>query len=122
MPDNNSEFVPSLTLSPSDAPAGVAIAAATADPAAVAAQRDATAVKLDLSQLTEAEKKQVIDFSEKIDITDTNTILTYGASAQKNIANFSGSTLNSVRTKDMGDVGQMLSGLVVQLKGMNCGE
>ena len=47
----------------------------------------------------------VNDFSEKIDITDSNMVLQYGAAAQKNIASFSENTLNSVRTKDLGEVG-----------------
>ena len=59
------------------------------------------------------------DFSQKIDITDTNAILQYGAASQKNIADFSGATLQNVRTKDMGEVGDMLSDLVVELKGFD---
>jgi uncharacterized protein YaaN involved in tellurite resistance len=117
---DNMEYVPSLTLAPTEAAGAVAVK--TEDPTAIAAQRDATAVKLDLNQLTEEERKQVLDFSDKIDITDTNAILTYGAGAQRNIADFSGTTLNNVRTKDMGDTGKMLSDLVVQLKGFNYGE
>ena len=73
----------------------------------------------DMSQLSEAEQKAVIEFAEKIDITDSGLVLQYGAAAQKNIADFSGSALNNVRTKDMGEVGQMLGNLVVELKGMN---
>ena len=59
------------------------------------------------------------DFAKKINIEDTNTVLQYGAGAQKNISEFSGAALNTVRTKDMGEVGDMLTGLVVQLKTIN---
>lgn len=76
----------------------------------------------DLSQLTEAERKVVLDFSEKIDICDSNLVMQYGAAAQKNIADFSGSALSNVRTKDMGQIGDMISDLVVELKGFDAEE
>lgn len=117
MTDNAASYTPTLTLNSTGAPE-----AKTVTPAAELQKRDATAVKLDISQLTEAEQTLVREFSKKIDVTDTNAILTYGAASQKNIAEFSESTLNNVRTKDMGEVGDMLSGLVVQLKGFNYGE
>ena len=98
---------PSLTLS--------APAAPQVDEAAQAA-RDANAVKLDESMLSEAERKMVEDFSQKIDVTDSNLVLNYGAAAQKNIAAFSESALNNVKTKDLGEVGEALSSLVVELK------
>ena len=100
---------PELTLAPS------APEAPQVEEAAQAA-RDANAVKLDESMLSEAEKKMVEDFSQKIDITDSNLVLNYGAAAQKNIAAFSESALNNVRTKDLGEVGEALSSLVVELK------
>ena len=86
------------------------------DAAAVQAARDAQAVQLDESQLTEAERKIVNDFAQKIDITDSTQVLQYGAAAQKNIAGFSENALNNVRTKDLGEVGEALSSLVVELK------
>ena len=100
---------PELTLTPS-APAAPAV------DEAVQAARDANAVKLDESMLSEAEKKMVEDFSKKIDVTDSNLVLNYGAAAQKNIAAFSESALNNVKTKDLGEVGEALSSLVVELK------
>jgi len=112
------EYVPTLTLDPdgAESPAAPAIPAATAlEPAPV---EDASA-KLDIEQLNPEEQKQVRDFADKIDITSTNAVLTYGAASQRNIANFSESTLKNVRTKDMGEVGQMLSGLVVELRGFS---
>ena len=84
--------------------------------AAIQEERDANAVKVDESMLTEAEKKLVEEFSQKIDITDSNLVLQYGAAAQKNIAAFSENALNNVRTKDLGEVGNALSSLVVELK------
>ena len=80
-------------------------------------QRDANAVKLDESMLTEAERKMVDEFAQKIDVTDSSVVLQYGAAAQKNIASFSENALNSVKTKDLGEVGEALSSLVVELKG-----
>ncbi len=73
----------------------------------------------DLSQLSEAEQKTVVEFAKKIDITDSNLVMQYGAGAQKNIADFSGTALNNVRTRDMGEVGNMLSTLVMELKGFD---
>jgi len=111
------DYVPTLTLDPN----GVNSSTAVAIPAANALElhRDEVANKLDISQLSEAEQKQVRDFADKIDITNTNAVLTYGAASQRNIASFSESTLKSVRSKDMGEVGQMLSGLVVELRGFS---
>ncbi len=86
------------------------------DQAALQASREANAVKLDESILSEAERKMVEEFSQKIDVTDSNLVLQYGAAAQKNIAAFSESALNNVRTKDLGEVGDALSSLVVELK------
>ncbi len=73
----------------------------------------------DLSQLSEAEQKTVVEFAKKIDITDSQLVMQYGAGAQKNIADFSGTALNNVRTRDMGEVGGMLSTLVMELKGFD---
>jgi len=117
MTDNTTGYTPTLTLNTTEAPEAPAITLDTAID-----KRDAAAVKLDISQLNEAEQKMVREFAKKIDITDTNAILTYGAASQKNIADFSSGTLEKVRTKDMGEVGNMLSNLVVQLKGFNYGE
>ena len=76
----------------------------------------------DYSMLTEAEQKIVHDFAQKIDITNPNLSLEYGAGAQKSVADFSDSALAAVRTKDLGEVGDMISSLVVELKGFNADE
>ncbi|MBQ1440215.1 MAG: toxic anion resistance protein, partial [Solobacterium sp.] len=68
------------------------------------------------AKLTEAERKTVEDFSKKIDITESSTVLEYGSAAQKKISDFSDSALKNVRTKDLGEIGTLLSDLVVELK------
>lgn len=68
------------------------------------------------NNLTVEEKKMVEDFSQKIDLHNSQAILQYGAGTQKKMADFSENALKNVRTKDMGEVGDMLSGLVVELK------
>ena len=103
---------PELTLDPTPA----ADTASAEEQAAIQKERDANAVKLDESMLSEAERKMVDEFSQKIDVTDSNLVLQYGAAAQKNIAAFSESALNNVKTKDLGEVGEALSSLVVELK------
>ena len=76
-------------------------------------------VKLDIDSLSPAEQAAVREFAKKIDITDSSQVMSYGANAQKNIADFSERALESVRTKDLGEVGDMLTGLVSQLKGLS---
>ena len=66
--------------------------------------------------LTPQEQKMVDDFASQIDITNTQMVMQYGAGSQKKIADFSESALNNVRTKDMGEIGQMLTDVVTQLK------
>lgn len=66
--------------------------------------------------LTPDEQKMVDDFSKKIELTNSNVILQYGSGAQKKVADFSETALNSVKTKDLGEVGDMLSGVVCELK------
>ncbi|MCD8334693.1 MAG: toxic anion resistance protein [Clostridiales bacterium] len=83
---------------------------------AEAPKKEAEAVVVDDSMLSEAEKKAVDEFVEKIDITDATQVMQYGVAAQKNIAAFSENALNQVRTKDLGDIGDSLSSLVVELK------
>ena len=112
------EYVPSLTLDPDGNAGAVPVPAENA----LELAKDDAVARLDISQLTEAEQKTVRDFADKIDITNTNAILTYGAASQRNIAGFSESTLKSVRTKDMGEVGDMLSSLVLELKGFGSSE
>lgn len=76
----------------------------------------------DESTLSEAERKMVNDFAAKIQLSNSNVILQYGAGAQKKIADFSETALNNVRTKDMGEIGEMLSGVVTELKSFDVAE
>ncbi len=108
-PDTAAEVVPQLTLTP-EAPAA---------PAQEEAKPEVTPVQMDENLLSDAEKQAVEAFSKKIDLTDSQMILQYGAAAQKNVAGFSENALNSVRTKDLGEVGKSLSELVVELKGFS---
>ena len=71
------------------------------------------------AKLSDAEKKMVEDFSNKIDITEANIVLQYGSEAQKKISDFSDTALDNVKTKDLGEVGTLLSNLVVELKGFD---
>ena len=97
--------------------------AASAAPAAGAAAAAAQAVsEINDDILSEEEKKQVDAFSKQIDVKDSTAILQYGAGAQKKMADFSEKALANVRTKDMGEVGGMIAGLVTELKGFDVGE
>ena len=118
MTDN---MTPQLTLDPTAA-AAEAVPTLTLTPEApeapqVEEEKKIEPVEMDEKLLTDAEKKAVEDFSHKIDIRDTNMILQYGAAAQKSVAGFSENALNSVRNKDLGEIGKDLSQLVVELKG-----
>ena len=68
------------------------------------------------------EQKQIDEFAQKIDITDTNLVFQYGAACQQNIASFSDSALQNVRTKDLGEVGDIIGGLVTELTGFTIEE
>jgi uncharacterized protein YaaN involved in tellurite resistance len=78
--------------------------------------------KVDMSVFSEEELKMINDFSEKIDITDTDVIMSYGSTSQNKIADFSDKALENVRSKDLGSVGSMISDLVVELKGFDVEE
>ena len=70
----------------------------------------------DLSALSPAEQQAVLSFAKQIDLENAQQVLEYGASAQKNIADFSDTALAKVKTGDLGEIGTMLSGLLVELK------
>lgn len=74
------------------------------------------------AKLNEQEKKTVEEFSKKIDINNTNTILEYGSAAQKKVSDFSDNALQNVRTKDLGEIGGMLTNLVGELKSFDANE
>lgn len=110
----------SLTLDPVEAPAAPVAAAAAAAPAeeakAPVTAEEAEAAYLANVQLSEAEQRVVDEFSEKIDIRDSAVVLNYGAASQKKIADFSDGALKGVKTKDLGEVSDMITDLVGELK------
>ncbi len=111
----NEEKIPSLTLD-------TAAAVQTAEEAAVPEEKAAESApveKLDIGSLSPAEQAAVREFSQKINVLNTEQIMNYGGAAQKNISEFSDAALSSVKTKDLGQVGNMLGDLVVELKGLN---
>lgn len=120
--------VPTLTLEPTEANEAAATLNNFATEQVVdveaektkEAEREKNAVQINEDMLTEQEKAAVNDFYKKIDITDSNMVMQYGAAAQKNIANFSENALNTVKTKDLGEIGEDLAALVTELK--NVGE
>lgn len=85
---------------------------------------ESSSVKDGISEenLSEAEKKTVDDFASKIDITESNTVLHYGSAAQKKISDFSDTALQNVRTKDLGEIGDLLGQLVTELKNYDADE
>lgn len=102
--------IPQLTLSPDLEEPKVEMT--KAEPA----QAPAPEAGPDMSMLSPEEQEAVKAFAAQIDISNSQQVLQYGAAAQKNIADFSESALASVRTKDMGKIGDMISDLVVELK------
>ena len=111
--NNINNNIPVLTLTPNEPEAA---AVQTAPQPAPQTQQTPEPEEIELSP---EERRAVEEFSQKIDLMDSNMVLQYGAAAQKNIASFSESALESVRTKDLGEIGQALSGLVTQLQGFN---
>jgi len=88
-------------------------------PDAVPAPKEAEETYLQEITLSEAEQKMVDDFSSKIDLNNSAIILQYGAASQKKVADFSDSALEGVRTKDLGQTGEMITELVTELKGFS---
>ena len=81
-----------------------------------------TAQAFDDSMLSDEEKKMVEDFAAKIDIANSTQVMQYGAGAQQKVAGFSEKALENVRTKDLGEVGDMITGVVTELKNFDAGE
>ena len=107
-------YIPTLTLEPT----AEAVAEASA-PAEEEVKKDIPIERPELEKLSPAEQAAVKAFAEKIDVLNTEQVMNYGSNAQKNISEFSEAALNSVRTKDLGEVGGMLGDLVVELQGLN---
>lgn len=113
---------PTLSLSLEEQPAAQQAAPAeTVQPEAAQPQaqpKDADTLAEE-SGLSEEEKQQVEDFAKKIDLSNSTQILQYGAASQKKVADFSTSALENIRTKDLGEVGDMVTGLITELKGFD---
>ncbi len=86
------------------------------------AEEEPAAPYLADANLSEAEQKVVDEFSEKIDLKDSGIVLQYGAAAQKKVSEFADSALEGVKTKDLGEVGGMITDLVAELKGFSVDE
>lgn len=120
-----------LTLDPAPAATQAAVAEAPAMPqltlnaeekVAETPEEEIPVEKLDIDSLSPAEQAAVREFAAKIDVTDSTQILNYGSGAQKNISEFSGEALSKVKTKDLGEIGKMLSDLVNELQGLDANE
>ena len=117
--EENKTDMPTLTLNPfaelqkePQAPAVPGAAQAGGDALAEAKEEPV----FDDSTLTLEERKMVEDFAGQIDLRNSTVILQYGAGAQKKIADFSETALANVRTKDLGEIGELLSGVVSELR------
>ena len=105
------DYIPKLTL---DSTPAAAVQETKAEE-----EKEVVSERPEMSKLSEAEQAAVREFVKQIDVTNTNQVLAYGAAAQTNISDFSSAALGNVRSKDLGEVGGMLSDLVVELKGLN---
>lgn len=116
--DLNVPAAPSLTLDA--APAAPTL---TLDPAAdekvIAESKKATPVQVEDTPLSPEEQKMVNDFAEKIDITNSQMVLQYGAASQKKLSDFSETALSRVKTKDMGETGGLITNLISELQGFD---
>lgn len=119
MSDNNTipglelDSTPTLTLSPSLDTKTAAPELQTATTQTLAPKSEDTFA---MENLSPAEQKMVKDFSKQIDITDSALVMQYGAGSQRKIADFADTALQNVRTKDMGEVGDLLTNMVTELK------
>ena len=116
--DLNVPAAPSLRLDA--APAAPTL---TLDPAAdekvIAESKKATPVQVEDTPLSPEEQKMVNDFAEKIDITNSQMVLQYGAASQKKLSDFSETALSRVKTKDMGETGELITSLISELQGFD---
>ena len=101
---------PTLTLDPA------------ADEKVVEEAKKAAPIKVEDTPLSPEEQQMVNDFAEKIDITNSQMVLQYGAASQKKLSSFSETALSRVKTKDMGETGQLITGLIGELQGFDATE
>ena len=116
--DLNAPVAPTLTLD--SAPAAPTL---TLDPVAdekiVEESKKATPVQVEDTPLSPEEQKMVNDFAEKIDLTNSQMVLQYGAASQKKLSDFSETALSRVKTQDMGETGELITGLIAELQGFD---
>lgn len=113
----NQNQAPALTLEPAMTRDKVMMEEAARQLEAAPAAAAEAAAEMDTSMLSEADRRVIEEFAGKIDLSNTDHVLLYGADAQKKIADFSDSALATVRTNDTGEVGEMLVKLVNEIKG-----
>lgn len=113
----NQNQAPALTLEPAMTRDKVMMEEAVKQLEAAPAAAAETATEMDTSMLSEADRRAIEEFAQKIDLNNTDHVLLYGSDAQKKIADFSDSALATVRTNDTGEVGEMLVKLVNEIKG-----
>lgn len=101
------DAAPTLTLDPD------------ADEKVIAESKKATPVQVEDTPLSPEERKMVNDFAEKIDITNSQMVLQYGAASQKKLSDFSETALSRVKTKDMGETGELITSLISELQGFD---
>lgn len=113
-----------LTLTPfeDEKKEQAAATAAVQTPEEVAVEQAVQADAQTMQTFSEEEQQMIDAFSEQIDIRDTNLVFSYGAAAQQNISQFSDAALKNVQTKDLDEVGDMISNLVVELRGFDAEE
>jgi len=117
--DAKNVVAPTLTLEQEAAPApSLTLEPAKAENQLVVDNAN-NPIGVDENILSDAEKKQVEDFAKQINIKDSNVVLQYGSGAQKKMADFSEKAIGNVKTKDMGEVGKLLSDVVIELKNFN---
>lgn len=98
------------------------VAAAVEETEEQVVEKEVQADALSMQNFSEEEQKMIDDFSQQINIRDTNLVFSYGAAAQQSISQFSDSALKNVQTKDLDQVGDMISSLVVELRGFDTDE
>ena len=116
--DLNVPAAPSLTLDAAPAAPTLTLAPA-ADEKVIAESKKATPVQVEDTPLSPEEQKMVNDFAEKIDITNSQMVLQYGAASQKKLSDFSETALSRVKTKDMGETGELITNLISELQGFD---
>ena len=116
--DLNAPAAPSLTLDAAPATPSLTLDPAT-DEKVIEESKKATPVQVEDTPLSAEERKMVDDFAEKIDITNSQMVLQYGAASQKKLSDFSEAALSRVKTKDMGETGELITSLISELQGFD---